>query len=326
MLTLKLNELYGPDSSRQQGSAEAYNTYRELSELLIKHPLVNGVDHFITLDEITISHKKWEISQPIKLAVKYDEPLLKCQFELYGHSHYKANQGTDNICIQSGCCHFFCAPLLDGELYYPESREVLDILIKPDYLLQLIQEENLDPKAFKKALAQQDLFLFFNQNRVINPKYQNLINDIIEQPYQGSMAKIYLKSKALELIVCLLRDSNLCINTAQYQLAQHDIDILMQIRDYIAAEPGASFSLLGLARRFGINDYKLKKAFKILFKKTVFSYILEQRMLLSQQLLKHTALDQKDIAMKVGFKHQHHFAQRFKGYFGFLPSAFRRSL
>lgn len=325
MLILNLNDLYGLESSVIKDIPESYTRYKELSEKLIKHPLVKGVDHFITLDDITISHKKWDISEPIKLAVKYDQPLLKCQFELCGYSCYEANCQEERICIHNGCCHFFCLPIVDGELYYPSSREVLDILIKPDCLLKLMHEENLDSTPFESALTNQDLFLFFNENRVINPKYQNLINDIIAQPYHGSLAKIYLKCKAMELIVCLLRDSNLSINRSQFNLAQHDIDTLIRVRDYIAANPGATFSLRGLARQFGINDFKLKKTFKMLFQKTVFNYILEQRMQLSLQLLKNSALDLNEIAMKVGFKHQHHFAQRFKGYFGFLPSAFRKS-
>ncbi|MGJ1446876.1 helix-turn-helix transcriptional regulator [Sphingobacterium spiritivorum] len=326
MITLTLQDVYGIEIISERFYTDNYKINRHLKQFDIHHPVIQGFDRFIVLEEIIISHKKWEIVQPFRMYTKHEKEFLKCQFEIDGHSIYNSKERTESISINGGHCHFFYLPSVDGDLLYPRSREVLDIMIDSKYLLQLMEEENLTSDSLAKAITQKKLFKFFNQEKVISPKYKALIQDIIRQPYNGSFVLSYLKCKAIELIITLLKDADQLMQDPHHLLSESDIQILSSIKESIESEPWADYSLMGLARQFGINDFKLKRGFKILFQKTVFAFILEQRMVLSLDLIKNTSLGLKEISLKAGFKHQHHFSQRFKSYFGFLPREYRKGI
>ena len=78
-----------------------------------------------------------------------------------------------------------------------------------------------------------------------------------------------------------------------------------------------------LARRVGMSESKLKRAFKERFGTTVFEYGLECRMRHALELLRADSVSICQVAESVGYQHQTSFTAAFRDHFGFLPSEAR---
>ena len=151
------------------------------------------------------------------------------------------------------------------------------------------------------------------------------IGDIIEQIYRCQLAahsrKIYIQAKLMEILT-LLFDWREQQKKRCGELSPGDQAPIMAaarlIEDRMANPP----SLSELAREVGINDNKLKKAFKQVFNETVFGYLHQKRMERAKQLLANSEYSVKEVAAAVGFKHQGHFAAQFKTHWQVTPTVF----
>lgn len=76
-------------------------------------------------------------------------------------------------------------------------------------------------------------------------------------------------------------------------------------------------------RKFGINEYKLKNAFKDIFGDTVFSFIRNQKLKRAKDLLLNSELEIKEIIFLIGFKYWHHFSKVYFVYFHMKPQEVR---
>lgn len=106
---------------------------------------------------------------------------------------------------------------------------------------------------------------------------------------------------------------------------QQDIHALQGVYDYILRHLDRPFpSLKELAHQFGINEFKLKKGFKQIFKTTVFQFYKEERLKKAHMMIQYTAVSLKSIAQKTGFKSFPHFSKAFKKRFGYNPSELKK--
>ena len=83
-------------------------------------------------------------------------------------------------------------------------------------------------------------------------------------------------------------------------------------------------NLSEIARTVGLNEYKLKRGFKEMFRMTVFGYLIEQRLLLARQTLLDTRKTAAEISYELGYCTPQHFNNAFKKRFGNTPEAFRK--
>lgn len=81
-----------------------------------------------------------------------------------------------------------------------------------------------------------------------------------------------------------------------------------------------------IARRVGMSDTKLKRAFKARFGTTLFDMSVEVRMRHALELLRCKRMSVGQVAYAVGYSHQTTFASAFKQHFGFLPSTARQQI
>jgi AraC-like DNA-binding protein len=73
-----------------------------------------------------------------------------------------------------------------------------------------------------------------------------------------------------------------------------------------------------------MNDYKLKRTFKIYFGKTVYEYIREQRLEKAFSLLAGGQSNVSQSAFAVGYTNISHFSQAFRERFGISPKNLSR--
>jgi AraC-like DNA-binding protein len=85
-------------------------------------------------------------------------------------------------------------------------------------------------------------------------------------------------------------------------------------------------SLTELADRFNMSYSGFRKFFKKQTGLPINQYIIRERLLIAQRMLRSTSLSLNEIAEKTGFESIHYFSRLFKLKFGYSPSKERHSL
>jgi AraC-like DNA-binding protein len=140
-----------------------------------------------------------------------------------------------------------------------------------------------------------------------------------------SLNKLFMESKILELLSQNL-ERLLGIDTGAKSagLSKTDIESLFLAREILLNRLESPPSLLELSRLIHMNDYKLKRTFKIYFGKTVYEYIREQRLEKAFSLLAGGRYNVSQSAFAAGYTNISHFSQAFRERFGISPKTLSR--
>jgi AraC-like DNA-binding protein len=75
-----------------------------------------------------------------------------------------------------------------------------------------------------------------------------------------------------------------------------------------------------LAKEFNISSSTLKRQFKLIFKKNIYSYYLEQKMAIGMTMLEENNASVSEIAYRLGYQKINSFSKIFRKHYGVLPS------
>jgi AraC family transcriptional regulator, transcriptional activator of the genes for pyochelin and ferripyochelin receptors len=238
----------------------------------------------------------------------------------------------DNYCENTPCGqNFFSAGwyLGGGGLFkWKAGSRILkfDIHLEVPFFQNLIANEiELLPQKMRRAIdveGEPDYCHFAKTT----PGMQNLINQIFNCPYQGITRRLYLESKALELIALRLEQikTNSSKNISN-SLKPDDVDRIYSARDILINNLDKPPSLMELARMVGLNDCTLKKGFREVFGTTAFGYLYDYRLEKARYLLEAEGAKVTDIVQMVGFRDRSYFAAAFRKKFGVNPSIYLKN-
>lgn len=100
-----------------------------------------------------------------------------------------------------------------------------------------------------------------------------------------------------------------------------DVTRLQSVKDFLRENFLDQHLSLGLlCRRFGLNEFKLKRGFKQLFGNTVFGYVQEMRMKTARRLIIEEKRNVNEVADFLGYSSPNHFSAAFKRLYGFPPA------
>lgn len=97
------------------------------------------------------------------------------------------------------------------------------------------------------------------------------------------------------------------------------------VKDYIKLHFADNISLDTLAAYSGFNKYYLTRMFSKTYGIAPINYLLERRILHSEELLKTTDFSINQISRLVGFSSANYFSQSFKRYTGMTPLSYRET-
>lgn len=160
--------------------------------------------------------------------------------------------------------------------------------------------------------------------KTLSPTLEHICHQMLHCPYSGSTRRLFVEAKALEILACQLEEFSEPASENRSVLSAADLERLHGARDILDTEYADPPSLLALARRVGLNDWKLKRGFREVFGTTVFGYVRRLRMEKARGLLESSDLSVTEVALAVGYTSFGHFAAAFKRSFGVLPSQYRR--
>jgi AraC family transcriptional regulator, transcriptional activator of the genes for pyochelin and ferripyochelin receptors len=159
----------------------------------------------------------------------------------------------------------------------------------------------------------------------ITPAMFMVLQQILKPPFQGMMKRMYLESRALELLALQLNQflHHERAIRAVANLRPIDIEKAYHARDIIIRRAENPPSLLELAELVGLGDRKLRYCFREVFGTTVFGYLHDYRMEQAKVMLAGSKMQVTEVANAVGYSHLGYFAKAFKEKFGISPKEFQ---
>lgn len=248
---------------------------------------------------------------PICLDVEVKYPHLEIAYTLEGQGYWETLGYSRNYELAAGVSTFMymCNEKLHSEL---SSRErMLQMEIRFDLRLfnpQLLELARITEKPF------------FCEQMKGAPQIPIIVEQMQHIPYNGSLRKLYLEGKALELLAFHLN----CVGNERQRihskLSAEDVRCLREAKEILSHAWRQPPSLLELSRRIGLNDFKLKLGFKELYGTTVFGYVRGQRMNEARRMLEQGKANVSEAAIMVGYHNLSHFSAMFRKTFGYNPS------
>jgi AraC-like DNA-binding protein len=139
--------------------------------------------------------------------------------------------------------------------------------------------------------------------------------------------RLLLESYILELLSMNI-ERLLCKDSFENrfnEISRADMERLTYAREVLLNRLETPPTLLELSRIIQMNDYKLKRFFKLYFGKTVYEFIREQRLEKAFSLLQEGNHNVSQTAFAVGYTNISHFSSAFQKRFGITPRALMKT-
>lgn len=211
---------------------------------------------------------------------------------------------------------------------YPAQKRLLRVRIRlePHFLrtLSMGQADSL-PRELQPLIEGDMAPLFHRVVGKITPEMQLALNQILNCPYQGLMKRVYLESKALELIALqfdqLVQGEQKNCNA--HPLRASETDRIHHAKDILTQKLDNPPSVLELAQQVGLNRRKLNEGFHQVFGTTPFGCLRNYRLEKAQQLLTDPEVSVEAVAEAVGYTDRSYFATAFRKKFGVNPKTYQ---
>jgi pimeloyl-ACP methyl ester carboxylesterase/AraC-like DNA-binding protein len=132
-----------------------------------------------------------------------------------------------------------------------------------------------------------------------------------------------MKREEIIAIFSFLHGNNAAIGITRDLLTIEDMFTLYAIRDYILHHFQENITLTGLTRQFGINVFKIKSGFRLLFDNSVIRFLTETRLENARKLLTEPNETVASVADQVCYKHPNNFSMAFKRRYGITPQQYK---
>ncbi|MBC1277558.1 helix-turn-helix transcriptional regulator [Nostoc sp. UCD121] len=282
--------------------------------------LGHGYERWIELRDISLLIIDAEFYDDLIIDSTSEENFIGClEFGFHLLGCWNATDSGKNFFLGSGIYKDSKVEVLGNKRLlkvdiHLESPELLNSFITSDIpispiTLQRVIEPSEEP---------------YRQISLTTPEMRVALEQIINCPFTGLTKKIYLESKCLELIALKIEQlTNLEKNyTKAIVLKRDDIARVHYAKEILTQNLDSPPSLLELARKVGLNDYKLKLGFRQVLGTTAFGYLQQQRMEKARKLLLESKMSVKQIARTVGYANQSRFAAAFRKQFGMNPKSY----
>lgn len=277
--------------------------------------------------DICLSHCRFDRDYQAKIT--WPSPMVTFAFCLSGQTLSRNACRKDPIEMAAGDAyvHYFKDPSLVRNTRGKKELSALAVRITPGLMADLAapspEAAPMADSRIQEALDRQHLF----SGRAMTPDMTHTLCQMFRCPHQGLVRRIFLESKALELVAALLALSFETSRPGKHPrpVPPDERERIVMARDILVSRIQFPPSLPCLARKAGMSHARLTRGFKKVFGCTVFEYLRRERLVRARALLRENRLSVTEVAFKAGFCSSSHFAAAFLKQFGQSPTAFRNS-
>lgn len=266
------------------------------------------------------------VKKNIELAVTMDQPMVVFSTILSGYCRQRIQQpGRREATIEFNAGKNVFCTFQDGksrfDLAGSQTHRIVDLQIDPLKARELgdFTKSGLSEPLY--GILARSSGAGVNRQAPLNLNLENTARQILQCRLRGVARNIYMQAKSLEILALEL--DSLESKGRRYDSSKTEMKQLEMARHILHAEYSAPPSLVQLARRIGLNDFKLKRGFRDAYDTTVFGYVRRLRMEKAWEMLKTGEPNVGEVALAVGYQCFGHFSAAFKKHFGVLPSAVR---
>lgn len=263
-------------------------------------------------------------SQPLTIKQPEREHPIELSFCLsgkQGDSAFGLESSGGSRLFGNGICP-------QGDLTFFPNQQILkvDLHLEPDVLEGLLcQGCRLRHETIETLLRDRSEWLYFMSGKT-TPGMELVLRQIVNCPYRDYIKRLYLESKALELITLQLEELFNSQDPSFVPLNQgNDRACIFYAREILDKYLPQAPTLTELAREVGLNERKLKEGFQQIFQTTPFEYLRDRRLEQAQQLLLETNQSVQEVAYAVGYRSRSQFANAFRQKFGVNPKCYQRT-
>jgi AraC-like DNA-binding protein len=297
------------------------------SKIEIDHALATASMLDMWFDGVHITYGTAKINKSVTVKAECDSPAIEMHFGISGNSVAEILGTRQKIQFDTGQHNICYYPEFEG-YFRPESNEqiheMLEVNVTEEYFNRFANTESLLMDRFQNQIARKQASLLNPKNLTITYGMQGILKEIMDCKRMGTMKRIFLESRVLELLMLQMEQfESDWASSKILQIRPGDLEKIHHAKLLIEQNISSPYSLTGLSRAVGLNDFKLKKGFKETFNTTVFGYLHELRMQQARRLLKDTSRSINDISEYCGYTYVQHFTTAFRNKFGVTPGSFR---
>ena len=280
-------------------------------------------------DQITIVRRQFEVAaDSVEIPFSCDKPGIQMIFSLDAPSFFKDRSNPFRLAPASHCLNLFkqydCKNLLYANARQNDIGFRLDKSLYADLITNhLASSEDLLPA----MILQQKEFNTINQHLPSDAAILGILRNILECPFTGMMRNAFIREHVRALLTLQIFHFSSVITgeqiNIQKKISRTDRDVLYAVKQYIDHHFLDPTSLQQLSKHFGINEFKLKHGFKVLFDTSPIRYLQLKRLQFSLTLLCDTDMSIKQIADAIGYAHAANFSTAFTKTFCHSPLAYR---
>lgn len=285
---------------------------------------IESNSHRIYLPGVIVSLFDGVRSTGYEYGLESDFPYMQMHFEITtsGCEYFPKAGAEPETLIYTGQHSLLFYPALKGQLKYLPLANAFSVEIELtiDFLRRIFNNDLGVLRTFGESIEKMQPSIMGNRSYPITSRMKEVIFEIRRCSYTGSLKKIFVEAKVIELLTLQIDQINTRQDSPASSFKREDIDKLHEVRDRILQNLVTPYSIEQLARMAGLNRTKLQEGFKDVFGSTVFAYITQARMEQAKGLImdgKYPSI--AEVASLIGYKNPQHFTAAFKRTFGYLP-------
>ena len=215
-------------------------------------------------------------------------------------------------------------PHICGVEHFPKNQKIciVGLMITPNILGKILNYGLKDVSQELYTVINGDQNKTFHTHETITPMVDMAVRQIVNCPYEGDTQRIYLESKAMELIALKLAGNN------QSELPEFsksaDEKKIRQARNILIEDLENTPSLQELAKSVGLTHTRLNRGFRKIYGLTVFNYLRAYRLKYARMLLQEEDMNIAEVAYASGFSIPSHFATDFFRCYGVQPKLYKK--
>ena len=289
-------------------------------------PYADAVLSHWRFDGIHMIHTDWHYKVRSDMAFGTDLDIVQLHFNLRGKMLLNSDQFDKPLGFGQNQHNILYSNGNTGVIRNEHlNLSQFQIQFTRDSFLKLSENANDTLKRFSEKILSGKPLLLSEHHLPIDLPMQQAIDAILKCKYQQGLKKMFLFSKAIEILVLQAEAFN-CLQPRKKAIVRTDFDrdSIHYAKEYLVQHIDTPPSLSELARLAGLNEYKLKHGFKEMYQTTVFGYLAEKRLELARDYLSDPNKSVTDIADLLGYSSIQHFSYAFKKKFGHSPMQVRR--
>lgn len=259
------------------------------------------------------------------LSFEFIEPVLVLFFSVTGNSMIR-NTGDNTRYFEKNVHNVLYCPermYLSNPENVGNTAETLHIILPETYFLEMVDQAFPALDDFKTHIRNKEYYWLCVENMPITPEMLSIIREIKTCSRKGVLKTLFVKAKTIKLLMLQLEQLEHINLKQKVSIRPNDLRKINHAKQLIDENMSTPLSLGELARRTGLNDFKLKKGFKEVYGFTVFGYLTDVKMREAKKLLLREQYSITEIATICGYRQVQNFSTAFRKKFDITPDKFR---